>query len=280
MRVVLLGREEREEFQRVGRDVRMLVAAAGSTVSRLRRDDVSEARIASLPRDLDFAILLRSYPSEFSPFDVARLRRVAPLAPIVAIDGALCEGSGRRQEPLEGARRITRRAWFEVYRLEFERYLARDGGGLFAQPVTFSPRDGAAYLGRTLLRPRFIESETGGRVGRALVLSERSDARRALVETLTKSGVNAIGKRIVDGLSRVGEEFDPTWVVVDSPAVDSYLVLNVRVRARYPRAQQILLTFAPQFEEERALASEISQGRAILLSKPYEVGALIAALER
>ena len=273
MRVVLFGCEEREEFQRVVSDARALVAASGSTLARLRRDDLSEARAASLPCDVDFAILLRSYPAEFSPSDVARLRRAAPLAPIVVVDGALCEGAGRRQEPLVGARRVTRRGWFEAYRDEFARFLARDGAGLFAQPPTFASRDDAAFLAKSRLQP-------GGGEDSALVLSDCAVARRALVETLTKRGLTAVGKRIVEGLSRAGSDFEPNWVVVDSPVVDAYLVLSVRVRARFPRAKQILLTFAPQFEEERALASEISQGRATILTKPYEVGALFAALER
>ena len=68
----------------------------------------------------DFAILLQSWPGEYSAADVLALRRRFPLAPVLAVQGNWCEGEARNDSPLAGVHALRWYEFIAMMPLEFQ----------------------------------------------------------------------------------------------------------------------------------------------------------------
>ncbi|MCF0233992.1 MAG: hypothetical protein HUK22_03320, partial [Thermoguttaceae bacterium] len=130
MKIFVGGRAFRNEFSQIARDVREVAARFGAKI--VASEDLAIAPARDL-RDVDFFLILRSYPGEFSPMAVERLRRAAPLAPIAFIAGALCGGENRTGANFPGTRRFYANEWRQFARKEFFRFF-ENSSGLFAAP--------------------------------------------------------------------------------------------------------------------------------------------------
>jgi hypothetical protein len=93
-------------------------ASSCSTPVRATRND-DAASVLPPPYDPHGIVLAQAWPNQFSAPAVDRLRNLAPLARLIAIQGSWCEGEPRSGHPLPGVIRIY---WHQAairIRLEF-----------------------------------------------------------------------------------------------------------------------------------------------------------------
>jgi len=82
----------------------------------------AEAKLATASRQPELIVVAQDWPGAIDQQQVEQLRRVAPLAGIVAIVGSWCEGELRTGRPLAG---VTRLYWYEFpawWRRQMERW--------------------------------------------------------------------------------------------------------------------------------------------------------------
>lgn len=280
MKVCLCGRTERLEFAAVVRDAESIVARAGGELLRARSVAELTRDVAAL-RDVDFFLLLRSYPSEFTARELEPLRNAAPLAPFAIVAGELCEGEDRIGERFPGARRRYVREWRDSWRAEFERFCdPRGAQGLFTLPATASTVD-------ILLAREVYNAPTSELVDRfALVVADDAGSLTSLSRTLTSAGYQTRTWRTsptLGGSTPTFEEgFNPSVVVVDlcvDLTAPETVAALARVRTRFRSALLALLTFAPRREEFEFFTDVARWGRARVFGKPFDVESFLAALE-
>lgn len=114
--ILCVGRTDRSEF----RHVLPSLDPWGTVISA---PDVPAALATLADQSLtpDVLIIAQSYPGEFVDEQIDRLRRVAPLARLVAVLGTWCEGEMRSGTPWSGAVRIYWHQWRSHCHLELER---------------------------------------------------------------------------------------------------------------------------------------------------------------
>ncbi|MGL4943250.1 MAG: hypothetical protein ACRC46_08660 [Thermoguttaceae bacterium] len=101
--VLVIGQIRRAEFASVASDV----AAERVTVFESVHDVESFGE-----SEFDLVVVCQSFPGEFSPAFIDRVRAAMPLVPIVVVLGAWCEGEERTgSAPLRGVARITATQW-------------------------------------------------------------------------------------------------------------------------------------------------------------------------
>lgn len=116
MSVLLIGDVECAEF----RPVRPTLDAAGRVVHvpnlSAAVELLAEGRFAP-----EMTVLAQSFPGEFDPADVARLRQLVPLSRILGLLGSWCEGEMRSGKPLLGVVRIYWHQWSARWHRELDR---------------------------------------------------------------------------------------------------------------------------------------------------------------
>lgn len=114
--ILCVGRTDRSEFRHVLPSLRPW----GTVIAT---PDVPAA-LATLADDSltpDVLVIAQSYPGEFVDEQIDKLRRVAPLARLVAVLGTWCEGEMRSGAPWSGAVRVYWHQWRPHCHLELER---------------------------------------------------------------------------------------------------------------------------------------------------------------
>ena len=267
MTALFCGRCDRREFVELANDARELAGRSGVAVLE-RRDFSADAAI----RSVDFILLFRSYPNEFSVGAVERLRSLAPLAPIAMIAGTLCEGEDRTGDRFPGVRRFYANEWRERGRFELIRFFDASGAtGLFAESPLTSETEYAATR-------RAEKSRSASACGtRALILSDDASLAPVLLNLFRSQGAEARAESWALFDATTESDFVPTRVVVDSSsAIDERFVSKVwTLRKSRPQAAIDVLTFAPEFFT--AEFCEVSQrlSRFRVLSKPFDVASLL-----
>ena len=139
--ILCVGRVKRSEFH----EVLPILEPWGRLVTSL---DTSEA-LAVLAREAstpDVIVIVQSYPGEFTNSQIDALRRVAPLARLVAVLGTWCEGEMRTGSPWPGAVRVYWHQWPQQGRRELESLMAgRDS--LWNLPPTTSEEERCLAVG-------------------------------------------------------------------------------------------------------------------------------------
>lgn len=263
MIIFLGGRTKRNEFVELSQDVRELAARFGAAL--IERELIkADATLANV----DFFLLLRSFPNEFSKRETDRLREIAPLAPIAIVAGKLCESENVTGESFPGARRFYPWNWRTMGRREMIRFFDASGAkGLFAEsPLT---PDSEFWASR---RPAASErtSLSGETV---LILCDDCSLAELLGESFERVGAVALIRSwTLYDASSFGD-LKPTRVVLD---VDCFLddathAKIQSVRDRFPDSSFELLLFSPS-ESERLFFEESARGGAFrVISKPFEV---------
>lgn len=288
MKIFLGGRTSREEFRAVERDVRRAAERFGASTVVFEAFDggALDDLTARTLFDVDFFVLCRSFPSEFAPADVERLRRIAPLAPIALVAGSLCEGENRTGAAFSGTRRFYPESWRSTGRREFFRFFA-ESAGLFAASPLETWSDFAAAESR-----RRVKS---GDKTAASALKEKTEGAEKTPETVAifPGGDAALGRFLRDEFVERGAavrlgairrlerfaDFAPTRVVVD--AVDlaaASLFDELRaIRAAFPTAALDVLGFAPRRDEIELLEQKSNLGTVRVVAKPFDVDFLTGA---
>ena len=294
MKVFLGGRTSREEFQTIERDVRQAAERFGASTVVWEAFDAGSLTDATARTlfDVDFFLLCRSFPNEFSPADVERLRRSAPLAPIALVAGTLCEGENRTGATFPGTRRFYPETWRSTGRREFFRFFAENAGLFAASPLeTWGDR-------------RVAEGRRSAKKGRnepavesALTLekAEKSALLKNPAETVAifPGGDAALGRLLRDEFAERGAsvrlgairrlerfaDFLPTRVVVDAVDLAATSLLDElrAIRAAFPSAALDVLGFAPRRDEIEFFEQKSGLGAVRVVAKPFDVDFLTGA---
>lgn len=288
MKIFLGGGRSREEFRAVERDVREATERFGaSTVVFDAFDggslDDSTARTLF---DVDFFVLCRSFPNEFSPADVERLRRIAPLAPIALVAGTLCEGENRTGAIFSGTRRFYPETWRSTGRREFFRFFAESAGLFVASPLETWGDWRVAEARREAKRGRSettaLNSEKTAKLGtpaESVAIFPGGDAAlgRLLRDEFAERGAS-VRLGAVRRLERFAD-FSPTRVVVDAVDLAATSLLDElrAIRAAFPAATFDVLGFAPRRDEVDFLEQKSGLGAVRVVAKPFDVDFLTGA---
>ena len=119
--VLYIGEASSDEFRTV---IHWLRLHSNLTWSRGVGD--AERLLANGCDDPVLVVLAQSYPGQFSPVAIERLRRQIPLARLIHLVGAWCDGEIRSGQPLAGVTRVHWHDWRPRFEFEFECW--RSGG--------------------------------------------------------------------------------------------------------------------------------------------------------
>ena len=128
--VLLIGDTHRAEFldaRRVLADLAELTEAADPAAAA--------AILQSAPLEPEVIVLAQAYPGQFSQAQVDQLRRLAPLARMVALLGTWCEGESRSGRPWPGVVRVYWHQWPSRSALELAR-IAHGQSSAWSLPPT------------------------------------------------------------------------------------------------------------------------------------------------
>lgn len=270
------GKTSREEFRAVERDVRRAAERFGAETVVV--DDFGRGALDAIAArrlfDVDFFVLCRSFPNEFSPGDVERLRRIAPLAPIALVVGALCEGENRTGDVFPGTRRFYAESWRSTGRREFFRFFAESAGLFAASPL-------ATWADCRLAEAR-REAEKKEKTALSLKKEGKNEAvaifpgaDAALGRFLRDEFVERGARVALGGVRRLERiaDFFPTRVVFDATDLASASLLDElrAIRAAFPTAAFDVLGFAPRRDEIEFLERKSGLGAVRVVAKPFDV---------
>ena len=133
--ILLVGNTDRSEFRQARADIEgagLVVAApdVSSALSILAKTEIEPGLI----------VLAQGYPGEFSPAEVDRLRRAAPLARVLGLLGSWCEGEIRTGHPWPGAIRVYWHQWQASFQREFH-WLRGGETSTWSLPATASEEE-------------------------------------------------------------------------------------------------------------------------------------------
>lgn len=133
----------------------------------------------------DLIVLLQSYPGEHAPAAVEQLRGLAPLARVVVVVGAWCEGETRSGRPLPGTVRV---GWaeFPLQAARELRQMLSGETGAWSLPSTASEEE-------RLLAVPYAPAASGGSI--VVVAADEHAVRQWLVDACRDRGYVAIGIR-------------------------------------------------------------------------------------
>ena len=289
MKIFLGGRTSREEFRAVERDVRRAAERFGASTSVFEAFDggALDDSTARTLFDVDFFVLCRSFPSEFSPADVERLRRIAPLAPIALVAGSLCEGENRTGANFPGTRRFYPETWRSTGRREFFRFCAESAGLFAASPletwgdfvVAESRRSVKASEAASLAPLKLKKAEKREKTAESVAIFSGGDAALGLLlrDEFADRGA-AVQLGAIRRLERLAD-FRPTRIVVDAVDLAAASLLDElrAIRAAFPAAALDLLGFAPRCDEIEFFEQKSGLGAVRVVAKPFDVDFLTGA---
>jgi CheY-like chemotaxis protein len=264
--ILLLGETNRPEFRVARADL-----ARWGAVREVAEVAAAAAALAAVEFAPDVIVIAQAFPGQFSPKEIDRLRRLAPLAPIIGLMGSWCEGETRSGSPWPATVRTYWHQWPARAEREFRR-LAEGQCCSWALPPTATEEerlladvgqvanlshDDADRSGRGLAVIRSPSFEMADwlsaacrRRGLAVVWQRAPSAARVTGATAAIFDGGDFGQRECDELERFAAALRPASVVV---------------LAAFPRAET----------RGRVLAA----GAAAMLSKPVVIEDLFWQLD-
>jgi DNA-binding NarL/FixJ family response regulator len=264
LRALFIGDADHAEF-------RAAVASLASH-ARLERaaDLLAGERLLAAGLRPDLIVLAQQRPGEIAAEAVERLRRLAPVAPVIALQSSWCEGEGRSGQPLPG-----------VIRVVWQRFDADIVAGLlrlregeladWAGPVTITSEE------RLMRRAEGPLPRGQGTVG---ILSSTYEARRLLADRCRAGGWSAVTLPW-STIAAAAEEgaLEPCDVVVwdlnELPQnFDGELE---RLRRRLGGAEVVVLL---AFSRDHQLSAAQTAGVAAVVGKHYSTAELLGEIAR
>lgn len=257
--VLLVGDTGRREFAQA----RASLEASGRVVNAA--DTESAAAVLGGEQFVpDVIVVAQAYPDQFSTLQVDRLRRLAPLARVLALLGSWCEGETRTGHPWPAAIRVYWHQWLPRWHQE----IARLREGLcptWGLPVTATEEERLLASADESL-PR--------REGLLAIVSPRYEMGDWLSAACRSHGYTTVWLQphrplraegavaaIFDATDCLGSEFDQLK----------------RLAAALPRTPILALLDFPRIEDERRA---IEGGAAAVLAKPLLLEDLMWHLDR
>ncbi len=290
MKIFIGGRISRDEFHEIERDVNAIAFRAKADVvarERLNTDpfferfvgesiDDDEPVLHSLC-DVDFFLLCRSFPNEFTVKDVETLRRVNPLAPIVVIAGELCEGEERTGEKFLGVRRYYLGSWRAEGKRQFERFFSPDGssGTFIASPLATDVD--------LMVDAKIESSEKETRdLGNVAILADDPGMVELLRGTFADAGYSPYVESFAnfDPERERRERSERVFVDVPDLADCEFPYRLAEIRSAFRGAQIVLLTFAPRSDERAYYEKRDLWGKVRVVAKPFCLDDLLSCAIR
>ena len=257
--ILLVGSTFRPEFQRA----RAVLEGAGRVVPAIHVD----AAAASLEAGRfapDLIVMAQAYPGQFSSESIDRLRRLAPVAPIIGLLGSWCEGEMRTGDPWPAATRVYWHQWAARCEQELDR-LRRGECSSWALPATAGEEE------RLLAA---ADRRWTARQGHVLIRSAEFEMQRWLAAACRKRNLTTGWLRPRQSPPAQGA----TAAIFDAGAcLDEELdQLDDLAAALAPTPVVALLEFPRIDDHDRALAA----GAAAVCSKPLLIDDLFWQLDR
>jgi len=253
LRLVLIGDIWRPEFLEAGTALQDLAEV-------IRVGDV-EAAFSALAEGLPAVhgiVLLQAYPDQFSAAAIDRLRRLAPLARLIAILGSWCEGEPRSGRPLPGVMRIYGHQAAVRIRREFSRW-SEAGGSLWQLPPTATDEE-------QLLAS--IRAPLPERNGLIAIWTRRRDMHDLLADACRKAGYATAWLHPRQPVQLRGT----AAAIHDGAVLDAAGMADLtRLTAMVSPAPVLALLDAPRIQDVR-LARTLG---AAALAKPFRVDELL-----
>jgi hypothetical protein len=114
--VLVVGETQRPEF----REARASLAS-GCRVREAADVESAVAVLSGAEFVPEVIVVAQAYPGQFSPAQIDRLRRLAPLARVLGLLGSWCEGEMRSGRPWPGAIRVYWHQWLPRWHQELAR---------------------------------------------------------------------------------------------------------------------------------------------------------------
>jgi CheY-like chemotaxis protein len=257
--ILVVGKTDRPEF----RDARGALDELGHVAAAA---DVPSAVEALAGGELapDVIVLAQAYPGQFAAEAIDRLRRLAPLARVLALLGSWCEGEMRSGEPWPAAIRVYWHQWSPRAAQEIARL--RDGAcSSWALPITAGEEERLLQLADQPLRQR---------EGRLAICTPQFEMHDWLASACARRGYTTVWLRphrpeAVEGA---------TAAVFDAHECrgEELRSLEQLAVALSPIPIVALLDFPRVEDRRRALAA----GAAAVLSKPLWIEDLFWQIDR
>lgn len=256
--VLLLGDTSRAEFR----------AARQALVATSRVEEAATLREAAalLERGdflADVIVVAQSYPGQFSAPEIDRLRRLAPLARILGLLGAWCEGETRTGKPWAASIRVYWHQWPARWRQELARLERGECPG-WGLPLTAAEEE-RLLAAADEKRPR--------REGLVVIHARSFDAAQWLAAALEHRGYRTVWLRP----HRMEEVPGVTAAAFDgTDARDADLADLRRLAANLYGAPIVALLDFPRLEDQQAM---LAAGASAVLAKPVALDDLFWQLD-
>lgn len=270
--VLFVGDRERGEFADVFawlRDNARLAVAADCSAAA--------GHLSGGDFDPELIVVAQSWPGEFSPREIDRLRRAAPLARVSELLGSWCEGETRTGRPAGGTLRNYWHQWLPRMAPEFAR-AARGERSIWSLPPTATDDERLVAAGAEHRLTGNTAGEVAGkdRAGRGLIaiLLQNGMMARALCDACPTRGYACAWLPRGRGSYLSGVRA----LVWDAPsAVDSWAETLVSLGREWRNTPIVALASFPRIEDVARLRAA---GAAAVVSKPMLLDDLFWQLEQ
>ena len=242
--VIIRGRCERKEFAEPFRQCTEMLEKIGADY---------RVNPAKTDEPVDFMLFFQSYPHEFLPSDLGRLRRNNPFAPFFYVLGVCCEGMLRTAGPLDSPFYRYVHGWNGTEPEEIRRFLTEQPS-LFALPMTVENDEIALWENSvefTLPHPNPLP-EGEGTVKKCLILTHCGPfgndfaMNRLLADEQERLGYKSVfsGKMLPDAFTgKILADAD------DSP-MEKILKTIQRLRRQFADNDFTVYVDSPRFDEK------------------------------
>lgn len=233
--------------------------------------DAACEKLSASESDPELIVVAQSWPGEFSPREIDRLRRLAPLARVSELLGSFCEGETRTGRPAGGTLRHYWHQWLPRMAPQFER-AGRGERPMWSLPVTATDDERLMVIGDVAAMEATARPPATGR-GLIVVLVRDGMMARAICDACPTRGYSCVwlpqGREMY--LSGVRA------VVWDAPpAVESWADSLAELRREWHGAAVIALVGFPRIGDIDRLRTA---GAAAVVSKPFLLDDLFWRLE-
>jgi hypothetical protein len=256
LQVLLIGDTSRPEFHEA--------CAALEEVSQVARFAEVEAATAALaegslaPHGI---VLAQSYPGQFSPAGVERLRAAAPLARLIALAGNWCEGEPRSGRPLPGVVRIY---WHEAavrFRRELPRWFEADSAWSLAATASDEER---------LLASVAAPLPSGN--GLIAIWTRRREMAELLADACRRAGYATAWLHP----RRPCQVQGAAAAIFDADLLDARTFAELKQLAAHVSPARVLVLLGSPRTQEVRLAATLG---ATVMGKPFRVDELLSGLD-
>jgi len=251
--VLFVGDSERAEFASVFRwlSEHSQLATAPDFAS-------ASQQLESHACDPELIVMAQAWPGQFSPKQIERLRRLAPLARINELLGSWCEGETRTGRPAGGTSRNYWHQWLPRMAPEFAR-AARGERPVWSLPTTATDDERLlAIADATTVAPHPLPQN-----GLIAILLRNAAMARALCDACPTRGYASIWLPQGRGPYLAGVRA-AIWDA--PPAVESWAGTLASIQQDFKGAPIIALANFPRIEDVQRLRAA---GAAAVISKPF-----------